>query len=86
METQVSSRSTSEPVGCQHPKGAENVALISLAKSCDRPSSFRKPRELRQYTNMEASMTPRHGKRYYEGSFFQVAFPLSTFRALEMQT
>jgi len=36
----------SEPVGCQHPKGAENVALISLAKSCDRPTSFRMPREL----------------------------------------
>ena len=39
METQVSSHSTSEPVGCHHPKGAENVSLISLAKSCDRPTS-----------------------------------------------
>ena len=31
METQVSSHSASEPVSSHHPKGADNVALISLA-------------------------------------------------------
>lgn len=75
METHVSSHSASEPVSSHHPKGADNVALISLAKSCDRPTSFGKPRALRQHPNVEEGTAPRArkvllGKAY----FFRLCF------------